>query len=509
MDFDVLKKEVRAILLSPDKHGVYKINSQALIKTWPKREQYLYLFDAIDEKIPFDISLKDKIHLILEHDGRYPNICFSCENSENVKKRKDGQYLCDDCAKTRKRDKTVKTNMKKYGVPYQISSKSTKQKTKETLEKRYGVSHNMHVTDFARKQGFTKRKNKYTDEQIYLIENSHILYNEYVNDKVPLYHIANKYGFGVRFLGLLFQEHGYKITTSRGYSFEQESFANSISEKFSISEIETNTRKIIAPKEIDIWMPSHNLGIEYHGLYWHDSIDDFRCHEKYLEAKKNGIQLLQFFDFEVENNFNVVQNIIRSKLHMNERKLNARDCTIEEIDYGLHKQFCDKYHLQEGHVRPNMSLGLFLKNELLSVMSFGKSRYNGKYEWELLRYASLPNTTVRGGASKLLKRFEITKNPDSLCSYADCRISEGSLYNSLGFNLIHHSGPNYFYYKRGEPIIKRYKAQKHKLKNILGVNFDPRKTERDNMEHCGYKRINDAGMLLYGKYYDEKNRSIG
>jgi len=44
-----------------------------------------------------------------------------------------------------------------------------------------------------------------------------------------------------------------------------------------------NDKKIINPKEIDIFIPSLNIGFEYNGLYWHDK-------ESYLNDLKNNTQ---------------------------------------------------------------------------------------------------------------------------------------------------------------------------------------------------------------------------
>lgn len=356
--------------------------------------------------------------------------------------------------------------MEKYGVEYQISSEQTRKKTKETLFDKYGVFHNMHVEDFSCKQGETKRLKKYTPDQLELINNPELLYKEYIDDKLPLYQIAVKHSLGVRFLGRLFKENGFEITTSRGYSFEQESFNSIIKETFGVNSI-SNTRQVISPKEIDIWLPEYIVGIEYHGLYWHSDSNDYRCFEKYKMATEKGIKLLQFFDFEIENKFDIVLNVIRSKIGFNANKINARDCFVEEITKKDHKTFCETFHLQGGDVNPSLSLGLFKKDKLVSIMSFGKSRFNKKCEWELLRYATIHNTTIRGGASKMLAYFERNMKPTSICSYADCRFSNGELYKKLGFDFKKHTGLNYFYVNDESTIVKRYEVQKHKLKKII------------------------------------------
>ena len=102
-------------------------------------------------------------------------------------------------------------------------------------------------------------------------------------------------------------------------------------------------------------------------------------------------------------------------------------------------------------------------------MTFGKSRFNKKYEWELLRFCNKLGYHIPGAAGKLLKYFERNYHPKSIISYADRRWSQGKLYKALNFQLDHSSAPNYWYFKSytQENLESRVKYQKHKLKNIL------------------------------------------
>ena len=99
-------------------------------------------------------------------------------------------------------------------------------------------------------------------------------------------------------------------------------------------------------------------------------------------------------------------------------------------------------------------------------MTFGKSRFNKKFEWELLRFCNKLGYHVPGAAGKLLKHFERNWNPKSLISYADRRWSRGKLYEALGFKIDHVSRPDYWYLKPSNPTIlyRREKFQKRKLK---------------------------------------------
>lgn len=47
-------------------------------------------------------------------------------------------------------------------------------------------------------------------------------------------------------------------------------------------------------------------------------------------------------------------------------------------------------------------------------MSFGKSRFNRKFEYELIRFASKLDMSIVGGASKLLSHFKMEYSPIAL-----------------------------------------------------------------------------------------------
>lgn len=60
-------------------------------------------------------------------------------------------------------------------------------------------------------------------------------------------------------------------------------------------EVETNNRKILNRKEIDIYIPSLNKAIEFNGLYWHYSDKHFKPGKHALKSnlcREKGIKLL-------------------------------------------------------------------------------------------------------------------------------------------------------------------------------------------------------------------------
>jgi hypothetical protein len=81
-------------------------------------------------------------------------------------------------------------------------------------------------------------------------------------------------------------------------------------------------------------------------------------------------------------------------------------------------------------------------------MLFNKPRLgigNNYDGYELSRFSNKLNTSVIGGADKLLKYFIKTHQPKQIISYADRRWSQGDLYQKLGFVETHKNKTNYWY----------------------------------------------------------------
>lgn len=170
--------------------------------------------------------------------------------------------------------------------------------------------------------------------------------------------------------------------------------------------------------------------------------------------------------------------MILSKIGENKR-IYARKCHIKEIDTRIKNNFLEENHIQ-GRDFSSVKIGLYFENNLVSVMTFGKARFSKNHEWEMIRFCNKKYYNVVGAAGKLIKYFIGSYEPESIVSYANARYSNGNLYEKLGFNYLHRSDPNYFYFK-GKNVLSRIKCQKHKLKNVLGSGFDENKTERQNM----------------------------
>ena len=257
-------------------------------------------------------------------------------------------------------------------------------------------------------------------------------------------------------------------------------------------------RIILAPKEIDIYIPSLKIGIEYDGLYWHSEMaKDMNYHlQKTEECEKKGIRLIHIFEDEWREKKDIVKSILCNIIGKTEQKIYARKCVIKEVSAPDSSAFLDGNHLQ-GRCPCAVKLGLYYNDELVSLMCFGKSRHfigNGKTEWELLRFCNKINFNIVGAASKLLKHFIEKYDPHEIVSYADRRISVGNLYERLEFTLHNKSRPNYFYIIDNE---RKYRFNFRKSILVKKYECPEYMSEHEFCLSKKWYRIYDCGCLCY------------
>jgi hypothetical protein len=126
-------------------------------------------------------------------------------------------------------------------------------------------------------------------------------------------------------------------------------------------------------------------------------------------------------------------------------------------------------------------------------MSFGRPRYNKKYQWELLRFCSLEDYTIVGGASRLFAKFVLENHPTSVISYCDLRWGIGQVYSALGMICEGTTPPSYWLVNpKDSAKIKKHRSQfmKHKLVNL---GHDPKLTEHEITKSLGLFRVYDCG----------------
>ena len=265
--------------------------------------------------------------------------------------------------------------------------------------------------------------------------------------------------------------------------------------------VERRNRTLIAPRELDIYLPEFKIGIEYHGLYWHTEPKVKDSHRtKWDAGQAAGIRVVQIFEDEWLNKQDIVKARLLAFIGQAERRY-ARKMQLKEISWAEAKALLTKTHIQGAGVSGNKRYGLFDGEQLVAVATFGKARSGAmtgacaEGVWEVLRYASVGR--VVGGFSRLYRQFLKDINPTKVTSYCDLRYGTGELYKQCGFELEAITEPDYWWVPKGKvERVPRYAVQKHKLAkptHPLHQYYLPGKTEKDICAEAGWERIMGVG----------------
>jgi len=404
------------------------------------------------------------------------------------------------------RNQIIKTCIEKYGNPSVFGSNYFKEIVIEKFLNNFGVINPMKSLEIRKLHSKIQKRNMF--KKIKSGQRTNYKYVPLFSyDEFKGVHHKHKYLWFCLNCSTKFNDHiddGHIprcpicVPINKGFSKMEKEISEFI-QSLNIDLIE-NDRHIIPPKELDIYIPSHNLAIEFDGLYWHSEITGRKNQlyhlEKTEQCEEKGIQLLHIFEDEWINKPLIVKSMIKNKLGKSTQRMYGRKCEIVQIPFRDARYFFNQNHIQGCGTPSKLCFGLMYDMNLVAVASFSKPRYNKKYDYELVRYATKRNTSVIGGFSKLLSYFVKNFSPKNILSYADRRYSTGGVYDKCGFTQLKTSKPNYFYIEKDLTRSSRVKYQKHKLSQILDI-FDPILTEWQNMQLNDYDRIWDCGNLVF------------
>ena len=276
-------------------------------------------------------------------------------------------------------------------------------------------------------------------------------------------------------------------------------------------EIVENTKSVIKPKELDIYIPDIKLAIEFNWIYWHSEFKGEKERNYHL-MKSNmcsdkWIRLIHVFEDEWDNKNEICRTRIlyiilnslsiykldKSKFISENVEKNEiiywRKCEINEISTADKNEFLTRYHIQWTD-NSSIKLWLFYKDRLIWVMTFSKPNiskwWHDTIDWkfELSRFALRKWFQVVGWASKMFEYFIKNYNPSEVYSYADRRWNTGAVYLNLGFEFDRETDINYWYIIDNERV-HRYNYRK----NILLKKYPEYNTKINEITNDLYTEI--------------------
>jgi hypothetical protein len=519
LDWDILSKKYIS-LTSPLKFLCRKCNfiferslsNMRDSKYCPQCKQRIKRKNNIEKYGMSDVShLSRQEKVKLFNQKKYGVYNVSQVKEIKIKKKQSAQdkYGVDNPFQSKQvRDKFKKTIQDKYGVDNPFQSEKIKNKSKKTCLEKYGVK-NPSQSIKIKSQAMIKQKITNFKKVISRITEVEPLFDVDTYDGVE----NKKYEFHCKECNTDFRasiDNGKlpicrKCNPTRYTSKGELALLEYIKSIYS-GIIIHQERKIIENTELDIYLPTEKIAIEYNGLYYHSELfgKERNYHlNKTEKCKRKGIFLIQIFEDEWIFKKNIVKQRLKHILNKDNDKIYARNCIVQKISYQDKKKFLEINHIQ-GNDTSFFNTGLFYKNELVALMTFSKPRIalgiinknNGLYE--LSRFCMSKN--IIGGAGKLLKYFERNINPKKLYSYADRRWSNGNLYLTLGFKLDSMTSPNYWYFNKNSIPMREHRFNYRKSK-LLKEGYDENLTEWQIMQIKKYNRVWDCGNFKFIKFY--------
>ena len=378
----------------------------------------------------------------------------NCSKSKIIKKKKEETKLKHfGDPKFVNLEKRKQTNRERYGCECVFANENIKRQIRCTMTKHFGVDHNnrRHLSQRTLEATSCKENLKQ-----FIIDNNiktyYDLYNELSDLSLShIYKIPKKYHL-----------EDMLVTDYTKYENELREFLKTHDIKFVV-----NTRSIIKPLELDIYIQEHNVAIEFNGTYWHSALQkDANYHyNKSKMCEDKNIRLIHIWEHEWTNERQrpILENIILSACGKIQNRIYARNCKIEIKKPIELKEFFEQNNIQ-GFRSGKFAICLTYNNEVVMSYIFGYAHFGkGKYEIEVIRGATKLNTTIVGGASKIWKYFKENYNYDNCVYYVDYNYFNGSSISHLDENFkFVKTQPSFKNWWVKEGIIKNRQPSKHK-----------------------------------------------
>ena len=402
-------------------------------------------------------------------------------------------------------EKGKESCLEKYGVEYYNQTEESQIRRKETSLKKYGVENpSQNISIKIKKEKLEAKKLNYAKSQnLVTVNDLSKTFNRdesTIIDDIRLLNLKiikfnNDARFYIEESNLPILSDFFSKTDECGKSYSEKELVDFVKSIYS-DEIMENTKRIIPPKELDIYIPKMKLAIEYNGLYWHDEnhVDRNYHLTKTNMCNKKGMDLIHVFEDDWLYKKEIVKSMIASRLGIYKEKIFARKCQIKEIEKDQAKIFFDENHLQ-GFAYGDLYLGLMFNNELIQCICINKKGWHDG-NVELTRMVTKLNTQVVGGFSKLMKHISDYIEYKSITSYVYKAWFNGKGYIESGFKIVKENNPSYSYVVNGRRVHKSH-FRKNKIKKMFERGelkfYDSNKTEHEIMKENKIYRIYDCG----------------
>ena len=441
--------------------------------------------------------------------------------SETYKSRSDEQK-----ADTSRR--TDQTKRKRYGDDYRKviaekgrstryekndgkwESEDTLPKRIETTRVRYGVDNVLQCKEIAKKLSHTRRVQERT--RIY---NEVILKDEYVqplftlDEFINLDESAQKLKWKCKKCGNVFEqniaEHQFKVDAIvrclkcfpllAAKSQTEKSIASFISTIINEKVIE-NSRSIIFPKELDVYVPHRKIAIELNGTYWHsfNMGTPYEYHmQKTQSCEDKGIKLHHLFDVEWNYRRDISEAYVRSAFGIYDLTVRSKECNVISISDEFAKSFAESNSLILFRSGYDQSFALAKDNIIYAICSLKLDN----------DHAVISNLCTKRGVKVVKPLLEFSNHFKEL--YNKIKFIDFEEERRFGNNKSKYDSIGFTFFKQTMPDEVLWDRNHSSKKICSSFNSDEKpdiSTDHINqILDSGYYTIFSSGFLIFRKTF--------
>lgn len=199
--------------------------------------------------------------------------------------------------------------------------------------------------------------------------------------------------------------------------------------------------------ELDFFFPDYNIAIEYNGCWWHSNKFKNKSYHynKWQQCKNNHIQLLSIWEDDWLYKNYIIKNTIKCLFAQYEKIIDGNVCNIKLVTYQDTVHFLNNNHIL-GYKLDKIRLGLYNNNELISIMTFMKSKHKNK-NIELIRFCNKLNYNVINSHKILFNYYINNYKFNNIVYYTNNDYILDKICDSLNMELIQIKDDKKYMYK--------------------------------------------------------------
>lgn len=143
--------------------------------------------------------------------------------------------------------------------------------------------------------------------------------------------------------------------------------------------VERHNRTVLDGQELDIYIPSKNIAIEFNGRYWHSIYNkDKEYHKnKSIKCLRKNVRLIHIFEHEWDSDRrNLITKLLEGYLNCTDINSSIEIEDIEEEDNISIKEFIHKYKIYNNDITRDKLKCIFIENELCMIINYSSNNDN-------------------------------------------------------------------------------------------------------------------------------------